>query len=266
MSMQQPDPVFLDAALEVAQRAAARAGAIIESYWETGFRTEFKADDTPVTQADTEAEQAIRAELLRAFPGHAIHGEEQGRVGDSEWLWLVDPLDGTKSFVRRNPVFSTQIALMHHGELVLGVSNASHVGQMAWARRGGGAYLNGVRLQVARTGQLAEAVVSTGNLASLARGPGWAALGQLLQEVNRGRGYGDFLHYHLLAQGSIDIVIESDLNILDIAALSVILGEAGARVTDLSGHGIGLETRSMLAAVPGLHRDLLDRFQGWDDA
>lgn len=264
MSMQQPDPVFLDAALEVAQRAAARAGAIIESYWETGFRTEFKADDTPVTQADTEAEQAIRAELLRAFPGHAIHGEEQGRVGDSEWLWLVDPLDGTKSFVRRNPVFSTQIALLHGGELVVGVSLASQLGQMAWARRGGGAFLNGERLQVAKTARIEDAVVSTGNLQTLARGPRWTELGKLLIEANRGRGYGDFLHYHLLAQGSLDVVLESDVNILDIAALAVIVREAGGCFTDLDGRAPNLDTRSVLAAVPALHGRLVERFSGWN--
>ena len=266
MSPMPPDPVMLDAALEVARDAAGQAGAIIESYWERGFRTEFKADATPVTKADTEAEQAIRTILQQAFPEHGIYGEEQGRSGDGDYLWLVDPLDGTKSFVRRNPVFSTQIALMYRGELVLGVSNASRFGQMAWARRGGGAYLNGVALRVSRTSALSEAVVSTGNLTSLARGPRWGALGQLLLEVNRGRGYGDFLHYHLLAQGSLDAVIESDVNILDIAALAVIVREAGGVFTDLSGAALDLDTRSVLAAVPGLHPQLLERMQGWNHA
>ena len=265
--MRQPatlEPGFLDHALEVARHAAQVAASVIERYWQQGAEIRLKDDRTPVTQADIEAEQAIRVVLREAFPGHAIHGEEQGRDGDGDFLWLVDPLDGTKSFVRRNPVFSTQIALMHRGELVLGVSCASHYGQMAWARRGGGAWLDGVPLRVADVRVLADAVVSTGNLKRLANGPRWDALGQLLLEANRGRGYGDFLHYHMLAQGSLDVVIESDVNILDIAALVVIVREAGGVFTDLSGESVGLATTSVLAAGPALHALVLNRFQGWN--
>ena len=265
-----PDAAFLDAALEVARRAAAAAAQVIDGYYRGNFRSELKPDASPVTQADIEAEQAIRAVLREAFPDHAIHGEEQGRDGEGDFLWLVDPLDGTKSFVRRNPVFSTQIALMHRGELLLGVSCASQFGQTAWARRDGGAFIEdaqGVvtRLHVAPTAAIADAVVSTGNLKSLAQGPRWDALGQLLIAANRGRGYGDFLHYHLLAQGSVDVVIESDVNILDIAALAVIVREAGGVFTDLDGAPPDLDTGSVLAAVPALHAPVLERFSGWRD-
>lgn len=265
-----PDAAFLDAALEVARRAVAAAAQVIDGYWRGNFRAELKPDASPVTQADIEAEQAIRAVLREAFPDHAIYGEEQGRDGDGDFLWLVDPLDGTKSFVRRNPVFSTQIALMHRGELLLGVSCASQFGQTAWARRDGGAFIEdaqGVvtRLHVAPTAAIADAVVSTGNLTSLAQGPRWDALGQLLIAANRGRGYGDFLHYHLLAQGSVDVVIESDVNILDIAALAVIVREAGGVFTDLDGAPPDLDTGSVLAAVPALHAAVLERFSGWRD-
>lgn len=261
-----PEAAFLDRALDVARRAARAAAAIIDGYYRGGAQVTLKPDATPVTQADIEAEAAIRAVLREAFPDHAIHGEEAGREGEGDFLWLVDPLDGTKSFVRRNPVFSTQIALMHRGELVLGVSCASQFGQMAWARRGGGAFLDGVPLRVAETGEVAQAVVSTGNLKSLAQGPRWSALGQLLVEANRGRGYGDFLHYHLLAQGSVDVVIESDVSILDVAALAVIVREAGGVFTDLSGVPPDLDTRSVLATVPALHAGVRERFHGWDDA
>jgi len=266
----EPAAAFLDDALLVARKAAAAAARIIDGYYKGAYRAEIKPDATPVTQADIEAEQAIRATIQGAFPDHAIYGEEQGRdASDSDFLWLVDPLDGTKSFVRRNPVFSTQIALMHRGELVLGVSNASQFGQTAWARKGGGAFIehaDGKReaLHVATTTKLSDAAISTGNLKSLARGPRWNALGQLLIEGNRGRGYGDFLHYHLLAQGSLDVVIESDVNILDIAALAVIVREAGGVFTDLSGHGLDLETRSVLASVPALHEAVRERFSGWE--
>lgn len=257
---------WLDAALDVAREAAVAAATIISGHYRAGVETRLKSDATPVTQADVEAEAAIRSVLRRAFPDHAIYGEEQGRDGEGDFLWLVDPLDGTKSFVRRNPVFSTQIALMHRGELVLGVSSASEFGETAWARRGGGAFVDGARVQVADTADIAQAVVSTGNLKSLARGPRWGALGVLLQQANRGRGYGDFLHYHLLARGSLEIVIESDVNILDIAALAVIVREAGGVFTDLDGAALTLDTRSALAAVPALHHATVERFHGWHDA
>jgi histidinol-phosphatase len=262
--MTAPAPAVLDHALAVARRAAAAAAEVIHRYYRGRFETRTKADATPVTQADEESEAAIRAVLEDAFPDHAIYGEEQGRdARESDWLWLVDPIDGTKSFVRGYPMFSTQIALMHRGELVLGVSCASEFGQTAWARRGGGAFLDGVPLRVAATESIAQASVSTGNLKSLARGGKWNALGELLQQANRGRGYGDFYHYHLLAQGSLDAVIESDVNILDIAALAVIVREAGGVFTDLDGAGLDLDTRSVLATVPALHGTLRDRFHGW---
>jgi histidinol-phosphatase len=256
-------PAFLDAALGVAREAAAAAAQVIHRYYRGRFETRTKDDASPVTQADEESEAAIRAVLRGAYPSHAIYGEEQGRDGEGDFLWLVDPIDGTKSFVRGYPMFSTQIALMHCGELVLGVSCASEFGETAWARRGGGAFLDGEPLRVAPTARLADASVSTGNLKSLARGPRWGALGTLLTEVNRGRGYGDFYHYHLLARGSLDAVLESDVNILDIAALTVIVREAGGTFTDLDGAEVGLETRSVLATAPALHAPLRERFRGW---
>lgn len=256
-------PAFLDAALEVAREAASAAAQVIRRYYRGKFETRSKEDASPVTQADVESESAIRAVLRGAYPDHAIYGEEQGRDGSGDFLWLVDPIDGTKSFVRGYPMFSTQIALMHRGELVLGVSCASEFGETAWARRGGGAYLDGELVRIADTTRIDAAAISTGNLKSLARGPRWNALGELLTQVNRGRGYGDFYHYHLLARGCLDAVIESDVNILDIAALAVIVREAGGVFTDLDGAELDLETRSVLAAPSALHTELLSRFDGW---
>jgi histidinol-phosphatase len=174
----------------------------------------------------------------------------------------VDPLDGTKSFVRDTPFFSTQIALLRGGELVLGVSSACVYGELAWAERGGGAWLNGERIHVSGRKRLDEAILSTGNLKTLAAGAQWARFGGLVQKVNRLRGYGDFVHYHLLARGGLDAVIESDVNILDIAALSVIVTEAGGRFTDLAGGRVRLETTTALASNGALHEQLL-REVGW---
>jgi histidinol-phosphatase len=257
-----PDVAFLDSALDVALAAARAAGRRIMQYFGQGVAVETKPDATPVTIADREAEDLIRAALRQAFPAHAILGEERGREGEGDFLWLVDPLDGTRSFVRGTPYFSVQIALMHAGELVLGVSHAPAYGETAWARRGGGAFLDGKPVHVAPTAGLREAALSLGNVQSLARDPHlWNALGTLVGEVSRVRGYGDFCHYHLLARGALDIVIESDVNILDIAALAVIVREAGGAFTDLGGAAPALATRSVLAAVPALHAEVLGRFR-----
>ena len=241
---------FLDHALDIALQAAREAGALITRHFERGVEVETKPDATPVTIADREAEDAIRVRLLAAFPGHAILGEERGRTGTSEFLWLVDPLDGTRSFVRGTPFFSTQIALMQRGELVLGVSHAPLYGETMWARRGGGAFLDGRRVRVADTVTLTDASLSFGNIKSLTNhAQRWNAAGALIREVNRVRGYGDFCHDHLLARGGLDIVIESDVNILDIAALAVIVREAGGVFTDLEGAELTLETSSVVAVA-----------------
>lgn len=254
------DDAFLDHALQVARDAAAAAEIVVARHYRAPIAIETKADQSPVTIADREAEQAILGTLRAQFPDHAYYGEEYGRSGNSRCLWLIDPIDGTKSFVRRYPMFSTQIALMVDGELVLGVSSAMQYGECAWARRGGGAWINGKPIRNDDVRALSAAQVSTGNIKTLARDPKrWAALGALLIDSNRSRGYGDFLHYHLLASGAVDAVIESDVNILDIAALTVIARESGARFTDLAGHDVGLETTSVLAALPGLHAQLLPR-------
>ncbi len=251
---------FLEHALQVARAAAAAAEAVVARHYRAPITIEIKSDESPVTIADREAERAILDVLRAAFPDHACYGEEYGRSGQGRFLWLIDPIDGTKSFVRRYPMFSTQIALMIDGELVLGVSSAMQYGECAWARRNGGAWINGERVRIDQQRTLAAAQISTGNIKTLARDPRrWAALGAVLLDSNRTRGYGDFLHYHLLASGAVDVVIESDVNILDIAALTVIGREAGACFTDLAGAPIGLETSSVLAALPALHTELLPR-------
>ena len=250
--------------LTVARDAARAAAEISLRYYRGNFTVTTKADRTPVTQADVECEQEIRRIILGAFPAHGFYGEETGRTqADAEYLWLVDPIDGTKAFVRQYPFFSTQIALMHGGELILGVSSGTMFDEIAWAERGKGAWLNGKPLRVSEIDDPDRAAISLGNLKSLAASTGWSALGGVVARADRIRGYGDFYHYHLLAAGKIDAVIESDVNILDIAALSVIVEEAGGRFTDLNGKRPQLGTRSVLAANSGLHAICLRQLEGF---
>jgi histidinol-phosphatase len=246
--------------LQAALDAAHAAADVIQGFYRRNLKVSIKADKSPVTEADVRAEQAIHEVLRARCPGYGFYGEETGRHAmESENIWLVDPIDGTKSFVRECPFFSTQIALLRGGRLVLGVSCASAYGEMAWAEQGGGAFLDGEPLHVSRVSELDAAFISVGNLKSLAASAAdWARFGALVGRVSRLRGYGDFLHYHLLARGAIDVVLESDVNILDIAALSVIVREAGGSVTDLSGGEIDLETTTILATNGALHAPILE--------
>jgi len=258
------DATQASAELETALEAARAAAAISRDYYAGNFTVTTKADLTPVTQADVDCERRIRDIILGRFPDHGFYGEETGRTrDDAASLWLVDPIDGTKGFVRQYPFFSTQIALMREGRIVLGVSSGTMMDELAWAETGKGAWLNGARLAVSRIDDIDRAAVSTGNLKSLAVSDGWQRLGEIVAHADRIRGYGDFYHYHLLAAGKIEAVIESDVNILDIAALSIIVTEAGGVFTDLNGDAVNLETRSVLAANAALHAAYLERLRGW---
>lgn len=248
--------------LTAALEAARAAGDIIRGAYRKNVEVQIKDDLSPVTEVDIACEHKIREILDAACPDYGFYGEETGQYDmDAEAVWLIDPLDGTKSFVRGYPFISTQIALLRDGELVLGVSSAPLFDELAWAERGQGAYLNNEALKVSDINDWSKATLSTGNIGSLSRDPaGWSALGELTGQVHRIRGYGDFYHYHLLSAGRIDAVVESDLNILDIAANTVILREAGGVICDLQGKDINLDTTSVLAANPHLHNDLLRRF------
>ena len=143
------------------------------------------------------------------------------------------------------------------GELIVGVSYApcwnGGRGEIIFAEKGRGAWLGEERLEVSAVNTLAKATLSTGNLATLAKAPQWMELGKLIPQLHRIRGYGDFLHYHMLANGKLDAVVESDVNILDIAALVVIVREAGGTFTDINGGPVGLETTTVLATNSKLH-------------
>ena len=246
--------------LQAALEAARAAAEVIRSLYQKNIAVKTKSDASPVTEADVRAEEVIKEVLSKHFPSYGFYGEETGQQGmTAENIWLVDPIDGTKSFVRECPFFSTQIALMRAGKLVVGVSSAPAYGELAWAESGGGAFMNDKPIRVSATNQLAQTIVSTGNLKTLTRSAAqWSRYGELIQRISRIRGYGDFVHYHLLARGSLDVVIESDVNILDIAALTVIVREAGGRFTDLSGGEVGLDTTTVLATNGPLHPTILE--------
>src|SRR5580692_6639803 len=164
MPSMKPTPE-LQAALDAAEQAAAIARAMFQH----NIEVRIKADKSPVTEADVRCEIAIREILEARFPSYGFYGEETGsRDANAESLWLVDPIDGTKAFVREYPMFSTQIALMRRGEIVLGVSSAPVYGELCVAERGRGAYLNGKAVGVSQVDTIESAALSAGNLQSLA--------------------------------------------------------------------------------------------------
>jgi histidinol-phosphatase len=244
---------FLSAALEAARAAA----DVVRHYYQSNLEIRIKADKSPVTEADVETEKTIRCILAGRFPAHGFYGEETGTHAlDAEYVWVVDPIDGTKAFVREYPMFSTQIALMCAGRLIVGVSSAPVYGELAYGEIGVGAWLNEQPIHVSAIDTIEAAALSTGNLKTLATGPRWPAFGRLVGRLSRIRGYGDFLHYHLLASGRIDAVIESDVNILDVGACAVIVEAAGGKFTDLEGEPLAITSSSVLASNGRLHRQV----------
>jgi histidinol-phosphatase len=199
-----------------------------------------KPDLTPVTDADRSVEEGIRRTLSRARPRDAVLGEEQGSTGSSNRRWIVDPIDGTKNFVRGVPVWATLIALMDDGEVVVGCVSAPQLNRRWWASAGGGAWtgrslLNASACRVSDVARLDDASLSYSSL------DGWDERDRLedflalARRCWRTRAYGDFWSYMLLAEGAVDLAAEPDLEVYDMAALDVIVREAGGRFTSLDG-------------------------------
>ncbi|MBU1975776.1 MAG: inositol-phosphate phosphatase [Nanoarchaeota archaeon] len=247
--------------LSVALDAARKSEDIIMKYFSEGFEVRIKEDMSPVTQADTEGEEVIKKVISSAFPDHGFIGEEHGTErSDSDYQWIIDPIDGTKNFARGIPLFGTQIALMHKGELVLGVSNAPALKELMYAEKGKGAFLNGKKVGVSSVDKLSDAYICYGNLPRFETIKKMGALLGLIEKTQQPRGIGDFWCYHLLASGRIDIMIEATTALWDIAAATIIIEEAGGTVTDITGKPVDKDTTSIIAAN-GLHAEVLKYFK-----
>jgi len=220
-----------------------------------------KPDLTPVSDADQAVERAIRAKLQDLRPGDSVAGEEFGTQGSGPRRWVIDPIDGTKSFVRGVPVWATLIALLLSDEPVLGVVSAPGIGHRWWGSRGNGAFARSVgapprRLSVSGVSRLSDASLSYASLS------GWQERGKLdafillTQQVWRSRAYGDFWSYMLVAEGAVDVAAEPELSLWDMAALSPIVTEAGGRFSGLNGID-GVHQGNALASNGLLHEAVL---------
>ena len=222
-------------ALDAAVEAARAAGEIALGYFRGGVEVTLKADATPVTQADREAERAIVEILGRAFPEYGVLGEEFGGSGSTDVRWIVDPIDGTKNFVRGIPLWATLIALEERGEVTVGVVHNPARGDLYTARRGGGAWKNGERVRVSDVSTLDGAFFVHAGLRLLREAGWWDGFVRLVDATDRQRGFGDYVGYGLLAEGKAEIYLEADLKPWDLAAPRILVEEAGGRFTDLAG-------------------------------
>ncbi|HZZ96314.1 MAG TPA: histidinol-phosphatase [Jatrophihabitantaceae bacterium] len=222
---------------------------------------ESKPDLTPVSDADRAVEAAIRARLAIDRAGDAISGEEFGTTGSRSRRWVIDPIDGTKNYVRGVPVWATLIALLDDGAPVVGVVSAPALGRRWWASLGDGAWGAALgaeprRLAVSRVATLSDASLSYSSLA------GWTSIGRrdaflnLMDACWRTRAYGDFWSYMLLAEGVVDLAAEPELSLWDVAALAPIVTEAGGRFTGLDGVD-GVHATNVAASNGLLHEALL---------
>ena len=226
----------MDRVLTVAIEAARAAGEIALAYFRTQLTVETKADRTPVTEADRRCEEKIAETLGRAFPDMGFLGEETGaREGRSPARWIVDPIDGTKNFIRGIPFFATLIALEEAGEVTAGVIHAPATGELLYARKGRGAFVDGQPARVSTVSALAQAMLVHGGLGDLMRGPYWRWFLELVRRTARQRGFGDALGHMQVIRGSAEVVIEPDVKPWDLAATKIIVEEAGGRLTDFEG-------------------------------
>jgi histidinol-phosphatase len=239
--------------LELALRLADAADAISSPGFRSGLAIETKADLTPVTEADRAVEAELRRILADERPGDAVLGEEGGAEGIAARRWIVDPIDGTRNYARGIPVWATLIALESDGVVTVGVVSAPALRSRWWAERGGGAYANGEPVHVSAIGRVEEAVLSfsiENEVPTLAR-RAWHA-----------RGLGDFWAHMLVAEGAVDGAVDAvGISEWDLAAVQVIVEEAGGRFSDFDGIS-RIDSGSAVTSNGLLHEELLAAVAG----
>jgi histidinol-phosphatase len=237
--------------LELALRLADAADPISLARFRSGLAFETKADLTPVTEADRAVEAELRSLLAAERPHDAILGEEEGTSGSGERRWIVDPIDGTRNYARGIPVWATLVALEESGDVGLGVVSAPALGRRWWAERAGGAFANGDRIGVSAIVRIEEAVLTFSY-----ENP----IPELAARAWHARGFGDFWAHMLVAEGAADAAVDAiGVSEWDVAAVQVIVEEAGGRFSDFSG-AARFDTGTAISSNGLLHDELLAAF------
>jgi histidinol-phosphatase len=253
---------------ELAIEAAQEAGRIGLKYYPDidsaafSSRVEWKEDHSPVTLADREAEAVLRARLLGAFPHDGFLGEESGDTpGSSGFRWVIDPIDGTRSFVRGIPIWATLVGLEYRGEALAGVAFVPPLGHVYRALVGDGAFRDNRRIQVSTIGKLADAQLFYSSLSWFAKANREAEFLNLARRTQRQRGFGDFYGFLLVAQGSGELMVEYGVHRWDVAAIKPIVEEAGGRFSDWDGQP-SLDRPDVIASNGLMHEEALRLLSG----
>ena len=244
-------------------------GLTMARFGASDLRVETKPDLTPVSDADRGAEEVVRSQLSRTRPRDSVLGEEYGVTGHSPRQWVIDPIDGTKNFVRGVPVWATLIGLVEDGDVVAGLVSAPALGRRWWASSGNGAWTgrslsSARRLQVSGVHAIEDASLSYSSMDGWVERARLRAFLNLAQDCWRTRAFGDFWSYMLVAEGAVDIATEPELALYDMAALVPIVTEAGGRFTSLSGEP-GPWGNDAVATNGLLHEAVLDRLREESD-
>jgi len=221
--------------LKFALDAARIAGDSTLVHFRNRVGWELKGDSSPVTVADKEAEQILRDALALAYPGETILGEEQGLTGSGSTRWIIDPIDGTKSFVSGVPLYATLLAYEVDGVPELGVCYFPALGEMVYASRGEGAFFNGLPCQVSSRGTVAGSILACGGPLSMQKYGRWDGFARLSESALTSRTWSDAYGHALVATGRVDAMIDPVVSRWDLSAIRVIVEEAGGTFTDFSG-------------------------------
>jgi histidinol phosphatase-like enzyme (inositol monophosphatase family) len=239
--------------LDFAHELAWQAGKITLRHFQSGVAVDRKADESPVTIADREAEAYLRAAILARYPDHAILGEEEGSSGaeDATYRWILDPIDGTKSFIRGVPLYGVMVGLLREGEPLIGAVNMPALGEIVYAGRGLGCFWNGRPCHVSGVTRLADSLLVPTIASGYERDGKAEAFSRLSAAVGMLRTWGDCYGYLLVATGRAEVALDPIMSVWDAAALQPILQEAGGTFTNWQGepgveHGEGLGTNGQV--------------------
>lgn len=234
-----------------------RAGKLAMRYFDTALTVEFKGDLSPVTIADRETEQALRTGILDAFPGDGFLGEEYGDTpGTTGFRWILDPIDGTRSFVRAIPLWAVLVGLEYNGELIAGVVDAPCLGHTYHALRGNGSYRDDRRIRVSEQSDLSKSLVFYSSLSWFVKAGREQQFLNLVRRSERQRGFGDWYGFLLVAQGSGKVMVEHGVHAWDVAAIKPIVEEAGGRFSNWDGQQ-DINRPDVLVSNGKLHDEVL---------
>ncbi len=247
--------------LEVGLEAVVAAQEILLKHFDTNVAFEKKNDNSPVTIADREAEAAIKQVIQNYFPDHGFYGEEEGEHNkEAECTWVIDPIDGTKSYMRGLPYFATELALVRGGEIILGISNAPVLQKLLHAEKGKGTHLHGKQINVSSIKNLEDAFLCHGSLRSFIPLGQFEHLGNLFGNCFAEKGFGDTWGFHYVAEGKIEGIVLAKIFYWDVAAQVILIEEAGGKVTDLFGQPLTMDSRTVVASNGLVHDQLLSFF------